>query len=203
MPQFLEWITSNLFIVVIIAGALISVFSKKNAKPNGGGEPFGGRGASPQRQGNPTRRVQPIEHERQSPFAGAPTNSHSGNTDHRSNSQQSGRNTERTNLDEASRQMNAEIEKRLREQRSMQRRTHRAENAARQIDRAASGSRSNQSSKTNSNHAAERNAPPSASTASASSLMSNPTADELRKGVLWAEVLGSPRARKPYSSGRR
>jgi len=198
MPQFLEWITSNLFIVVIIAGALISVFGKKNAKPNGGGEPFGGRGASPQGQGNPARRVQSPDGERQSPFAGAPTVSRQSNESRRSDPQRSRMNTERTNLDEASRQMNAEIEKRLREQRSMQRGDRSVANATRQIERAASGSRSDQASKNS-----KKNAALDAQAATASSLMSNPTANELRKGVLWAEVLGSPRARKPYSSGRR
>ncbi|MEJ8304215.1 hypothetical protein [Saccharibacillus sacchari] len=200
MPQFLEWITSNFFIVIIIVGALISVFGKKNAKPNGGGEPFGGRGASPQRQGNPARRVQPAEGERQSPFNGAPTSSRQSNENRRSDSQRSGMNTERTNLDEASRQMNAEIEKRLREQRSMQRGERSVANATRQIERAVSGSRKDSSKPKNSTSS---DTALSVQTASASSLMSNPTADELRKGVLWAEVLGSPRARKPYSSGRR
>ena len=200
MPQFLEWITSNLFIVVIIAGALISVFGKKNAKPNGGGEPFGGRGASPQRQGNPTRRVQPTDGERQSPFNGAPTNSPQNNESRRSDSRRSGMNTERTNLEEASRQMHAEIEKRLREQRSMQRGERSVANATRQIERVASGPRRDSSKPKNSTSS---HTDLSVQTATASSLMSNPTADELRKGVLWAEVLGSPRARKPYSSGRR
>lgn len=200
MPQFLEWITSNLFIVVIIAGALISVFGKKNAKPNGGGEPFGGRGASRQGQGNPARRTQTTNGERQSPFSGAPTDQRNVRSNRNSDSQERGQQMERTNLDQASRQLKGEVEKRLREQRSMQRREHNVENASRQIERAASGSRRNSSTPNNSTsiHTA-----PAVHTATASSLMSNPTADELRKGVLWAEVLGSPRARKPYSSGRR
>lgn len=200
MPQFLEWITNNLFIVVIIAGALFSVFGKKNAKPNGGGEPFGGRGASPQRQANPARLDPSSDGERQSPFSGAPTSSRNGRADRNPDSQERGTHTERTNLDQASRRLKGEVEKRLREQRSMQRRTHGIENASRQIERAASGSRRNSSTPQNS---ASSNNVPSVRTATAASLMSNPTADELRKGVLWAEVLGSPRARKPYSSGRR
>jgi len=200
MPQFLEWITSNFFIVVIIAGALISVFSKKNAKPNGGGEPFGGRGASPQGQGNPARRTQTTNGERQSPFSGAPTDQRNSRGDRSADPQERGKQMERTNLDQASRQLKGEVEKRLREQRSMQRREHSVENASRQIERAASGSRRNSSTPQNS---ASSNNVPSVRTATAASLMSNPTADELRKGVLWAEVLGSPRARKPYSSGRR
>lgn len=200
MPQFLEWITSNLVIVIIVAGALISVFGKKNAKPNGGGEPFGGRGASPQGQGNPARRTQPTDGERQSPFSGAPTDQRNGRSNRNSDSQERGKQMERTNLDQASRQLKGEVEKRLREQRSMQRREHNVENAARQIERAASGSRRDSLTPKNS---PSSNAAPSVRTATASSLMSNPTADDLRKGVLWAEVLGSPRARKPYSSGRR
>lgn len=194
MPQFLEWIGSNFFIVVIIAGALISVFGKKNAKPNAGGEPFGGRGAAPQGQGNPARQPQLPEEERRSPFAGAPANP--GQT--RTSATQARRETQaqRTDLDQASRQVNAEIEKRLRNQRSMQERSQRVAKDPRQSERVVLASPTNKA----------LNSKPSAAASfdgSAAANFSNPTADELRKGILWAEVLGAPRSRKPYFSRRK
>jgi len=198
MPQFLEWITSNLFIVVIIAGALFSVLSKKNTKPNGGGEPFGGRGASPQREGS-ARRAQPSNGERQSPFSGAPSPAGERSPERQPDMQTRGRKqVERTNLEEASRQMHAEVEKRLRDQRSMQQRAGTENNSHKNQNR-TSGLKPKASARAN--RASKPQTPEAA--VSASALISNPTENDLRKGILWAEVLGEPRSRKSYSSGRR
>ncbi|OWA36672.1 hypothetical protein B9G55_00900 [Saccharibacillus sp. O16] len=197
MAQLFEWVTSNFFVVMIIVGALVSVFGRKgNTKPNGGGEPFGGRGASA--SGNPARRPLPNrDGQRQSPFSGAPAQQANAG-------EQRGALAERKNPGQVSRQMNAEIDKRLREQRSQQRRAHSVENAAKAIERAAGGGIAGAVS----NQAVSSPAKPTVrSTAApgrpAASLIQASSADELRKGLLWAEILGAPRARKPYSSGRR
>ncbi|MCQ4086147.1 hypothetical protein [Saccharibacillus sp. JS10] len=193
MPQFLEWIASNFFIVVVIIGVLFSVFSKKNKPANGGGEPFGGRNATPRNPGNPQqRRVQPPSNERQSPFSGAPTNT--GNQRRPAPQDRGNMGAERTNLEQASRQMNDEVEKRLREQPSMQQRRSEQEGPRRQNQRTSSlTSRASSQLKVQES---------TSNTAPASSLLSNPTANDLRKGILWAEVLGEPRAKKKHSSGR-
>ncbi|MDO3409169.1 hypothetical protein QWJ34_05285 [Saccharibacillus sp. CPCC 101409] len=204
MPQFLEWLFSHFYIVLIIAGALFSVFGKANAgKKNGGGEPFGGGGAGPNRrtlQGGPgqSRRLPGspgADQPGQSPFSGAPLRSGEPDGDGR----------ERMTLDQASRQMNTEIDRRLREQRSQRRRSGSVEDAAREIERAAAGERQPQPPKAPkaSKPARDSRKHSEPAAASAASAWPKATAEELRKGILWAEILGEPRARKRYSSGRR
>lgn len=191
MPQFFEWIMSNFFVVIIIVGALLSVFGKKNTKPNGSGEPFGGRAASRQ---NPAPRQAQLPgggQERRSPFAGAPAQVEAAERRASSGKRQDA-SAGRKSLEQASQGMNAQIERRLSEQRSMQRRTRSVENATKEIERAVAGPEFKREKAVPSGAAASRSRPLSAS-----------SAEELRKGVLWAEVLGAPRARKPHSSERR
>lgn len=192
MPQFFEWIMSNFFIVIIIVGALLSVFGKKNAKPNGSGEPFGGRAASRQ---NPSPRQAQLsggEQERRSPFAGAPARAETTERKAGSGKRQDP-SAGRSSRESASRGMNAEIKNRLNEQR----RTRSVENAAKEIERAVGRSEFKGSETSR-----QKTAAPSAS-ASRSGPLSASSNEELRKGVLWAEILGAPRSRKPHSSGRR
>ncbi|GGN96767.1 hypothetical protein [Saccharibacillus kuerlensis] len=211
MPPFLEWIMNNLFIVVIIAGALLSVFSKKGAKPpGGGGEPFGGRGAS---NGNPAQRrvseprPEPVQRRaveqrpepaRRSPFSEVPTSAETGRAPSRpladARASRQKRNSPST-LAEASQRMNEEIERRLNNHKSHQ---HQSDQGGleRMEPKKAKGS-GNANSK-----AAQAYDIRPAQTFTGSDL-SNPTSEELRKAVLWTEVLGAPRSRKPFPSGRR
>ncbi len=193
MPQFFEWIMSNFFIVIIIVGALLSVFGKKNAKPNGSGEPFGGRAASRQNPSPRQARLSGGEQERRSPFAGAPAQAEAAERRTGAGKRQDPA-AGRSNREPAARGMNAEIKNRLNEQR----RTRSVENAAKEIERAVGGPEFKGASASR-----QKTAASSASASSRSGPLTASSTEELRKGVLWAEVLGAPRARKPHSSGRR
>lgn len=205
MPQLLDWVASNFFIVIIIIGALFSVFGKKKGSQNGGGEPFGGRGAPASRPGAPAPGRQASlpegEGERRSPFGG-PSKQQPVRVEERpvrsSNRPERRKpSTNRTTLAEAAEQMNAEIERRLQKHRSQQGQSPSVEPGKR-----LSG---NSSSNTSSKKKAQPVLPSaySDSLAPASALFSAPTSEDLQRGILWAEVLGSPRSRKSYSSGRR
>lgn len=206
MPQFLDWIVSNFFIVIIIIGALMSVFGKKKKNPNGGAEPFGGRGASdPGRQATrPMQYEEEQAEQRQSPFGRAPApnprkadargNDAASRTDARSG---------RTNLEQASLGMNEEIEKRLQAGRSTQSRAQAMPNAVREIDRKSTRGGGNRPKTAASYHQVGGRTAPAETPVAAADLFVKPTAEDLRKGVMWAEILGTPRARKPYHSGRR
>ncbi|NGZ73838.1 hypothetical protein [Saccharibacillus alkalitolerans] len=205
MPQFLEWIMSNFFVVIIIVGALLSVFGKKNGKPaDGGGEPFGGRGASRPSAPRPSASARPAqlpggEGERRSPFAGAPEQqgrTSAGSPRRPASEGRRSRPSERTDLEQASRQMSAEIERRLKDQRSQQRRTRGTENSALQNGRSSAAFNKGGT-------ATEKRAAKPPVSASSSRPLPKIAAEELRKGIMWAEILSEPRARKPYSSGRR
>ncbi|WP_172249732.1 hypothetical protein [Saccharibacillus deserti] len=202
MPQFLEWIASNLFIVVIIVGALFSVFSKKKGRPDRGAEPFGGRGASAQsRSAAPSLPAE--ETGRRSPFGREPLPTDSRADVRRAESEKRlDERTGRTDLEQAARQMHEEIEKRLRESRATQRRNPSVPNAVRETDRTTSRGTGNRP-QTAASYRQVSHKETSAPALPTAQLFAKPTANDLRKGVLWAEILGAPRSRKPYSSGRR
>ncbi|WP_172194108.1 hypothetical protein [Saccharibacillus qingshengii] len=202
MPQFLEWIASNLFIVVIIVGALFSVFGKKKGRPNGGPEPFGGRGASA--QGRPAAPSLPAEEQgRRSPFGREPLPADSRADVRRAESEKRlDERTGRTDLEQAARQMHEEIEKRMRESRLTQRRIPSVPNAVREMDRTSSRGTGNRP-QTAASYRQVSHKETSAAVLPTAQLFDKPTANDLRKGILWAEILGAPRSRKPYSSRRR
>lgn len=206
MPQFLDWIVSNFFIVIIIIGALMSVFGKKKKNPNGGAEPFGGRGASdPGRQA--TRPMQYEEEQagpRQSPFGRAPApNQQRADVRGTDSASRENKRPERTNLEEASLQMHQEIEKRLQAARSQQKRSEGVPKAVREIDRKSTRGGGSRPQTAASYRQVGGRAAPAETPVAAADLFVKPTAEDLRKGVMWAEILGTPRARKPYHSGRR
>lgn len=159
--KIIEFLMNNIFIVVVILGALASVFGKSGAKKKPGQMPNFGGGGLP-------RSLFPQSGEQEREVERPQSQQAAGGTVYRSATE-----VERSsdmNSTRSSRE-NAEAPQTASQQRALQ--------------RAAANKETAQA-------AAQRNY--GSQSINAESIRS----DDLRKAVIWAEVLGPPRSKKPF-----
>ncbi|WP_138753339.1 hypothetical protein [Paenibacillus sinopodophylli] len=161
--KLIEFLMNNIFIVVIIFGALASVFGKSGKKKKPGRMPdFGGGGV--QRPSNQQERGS-HEEEQQVPSAS------SGQTVYRSQSQSRREENDQPAFAAREQELTAETSQIASVQRVLQRAANNKEKASASAERKYAGQ---------------------------SAISAPSRSEDLKRAVIWAEILGPPRSKRPF-----